>query len=334
MPATTWDPLAKGVSVTLSGSNLIATFNTGTPYGVAATRQITSAKTYYELVATTMSALVAIGLIDRSGSGTSGITFAMTNELGYDIHSVALRNNGQVLCNSVALATIQSFTQGDRIQIAYDLTVNPPQIYFNVNNGNWNNSGANNPATGVGGIALPSNFGANGSPAVPAVSCANSTPAAVITASFTTFTYTAPTGFVSPDTVGGVGYNADTNISGSARFTADGPARQDPVTGAAFRNAFPVAAGGWYGGSRLYPQWSPAAAAKTISGTVKENGAAVAGRTVRLFNKATGDFIAQTVSAPTTGAYSFQALNPALTYDVIAFDPGYNALILDNVSGV
>jgi len=332
MPTTTWDPLAKGVGVTLSGSNLIATFNTGTPYGVAATRQITSAKTYYEIVATTMSGIVAIGVMDRSGTGTGTITGSYANHLGFDVHSVALRNNGQVLQNSVALATIQTFTQGDRVQVAYDLTVNPPQIYFNVNNGNWNNNGANSPATGVGGISL-TNFNGTGGPTLLVVSCAATTPAAVMTASFTSFTFTAPTSFVSPDTVGGTGYNADTNISGSARFTADGPVRQDPVTTTTQRSIMPVAAGAWYGGSRLYPQWSPAATGVTISGIVQENGAPVA-RIVRLYNKLTHDFITQTTSNAGTGAYSFVNLNPAITYDVIAFDPGYNALIYNQVSGV
>jgi len=322
MPTTTWDANNKGGGLALSGSNQIATAGGGSFFTVASNRILTG-KTYCEFVATTMTGTMMIGI------GALSQSWVASNSPGVSTSALTFRNGGTVVCNNSTLATIQSFVAGNRIQLAFDPTQNPMQIWFNVNNGNWNNNASNDPATNVGGISCATMFGGGNSPLIVAY---DATSGDVITASFTSFTYTPPSGFVSPDTVGATGYNADTNIAAS--FTSDGPARRDPVTGAAFRNAFPVATGGWYGGSRLYPQWSPAATGRTITGIVKESGVAVAGRTVRL-HSVNGDFLAQAVSAG-NGTFSFPNLNPAITYYVVAFDAGagFNAQVFDQVSGL
>lgn len=322
MPATLWDVNNKTTSVTLSGGSLIATGSTGSAFNLAATRNLTG-KTYFEITATTMSGVVGIGL------GGRNFSFNNFNLLGFDTTSVCYRNNGTVLITGATVTTIQTFTQGNVIQVAFDNSVYPPQIYFNVNNGNWNNSSSNNPATGVGGISLSTMIGAVGSPLLPGACANGTTPAPVLTAAFSAagWTYSAPSGFSSPDTTQATGYNADTNIGAS--FTSTGPVRKDPVTTVTQRSVVPAAANGWYGKSRT---WTPAATAKSISGTVTDGGVAAA-KMVRLYDRASGELLYQTTSSAVDGSYIFANLNPAITYDVIAFDlPSYDALIFDNVA--
>lgn len=69
-----------------------------------------------------------------------------------------------------------------------------------------------------------------------------------------------------------------------------------------------------------------------IAGTVKVLSAIAPGRTVRLYDKASGLLARETVS-DAAGAYAFAQLDAARTYYVTAFDTatGYNATIEDRV---
>lgn len=72
-----------------------------------------------------------------------------------------------------------------------------------------------------------------------------------------------------------------------------------------------------------------------ISGTIKQEGV-VAERTVRLYNRNTGAFVAEKTSSSADGSFSFGIPNNTDEYYVIAFDNSggdtYNALIYDKVT--
>jgi hypothetical protein len=66
-------------------------------------------------------------------------------------------SNGQIdygadISSPTLLTTIQTFAGTDRLSVAVD--IDNSRIWFRTNAGDWNNSGAANPATNVGGINL------------------------------------------------------------------------------------------------------------------------------------------------------------------------------------
>jgi hypothetical protein len=191
--ATVWDANNKSSTEALSGGNLVATSSgVGT---VAASRTLTG-KTYFEITPTTLTGTVAVGLVNRSYNMASG------NILGTDNNGIGYKSSGAVVLNNVTLTTIATYVQGNVIGVAVD--IENRLIWFRVGTGNWNNSGTANPATGVGGIdyssmALTSLFPAAGGSAT----------GAVMTAAFSTFTNTAPSGFVTTDTCQATAVNAD-----------------------------------------------------------------------------------------------------------------------------
>jgi hypothetical protein len=138
---------------------------------------------YLEATITTLTGTPVIGLVNSSYS------MATATLLGGDANSLGYRSGGAVVANSVTLATLAAFVQGDRIGMAID----PANrlVWFRVNNGNWNNSALNDPATGVGGIDFS---GMTLGRLLPAVGF--SATGAVWTMKFSTaFTDVAPTGY-------------------------------------------------------------------------------------------------------------------------------------------
>jgi hypothetical protein len=91
-------------------------------------------------------------------AGSSAVSMGIANasmaayaSLGGDTNSLAYIPSGVVKINGSTLSTIASYASGNTIDMAFDATNS--LIWFRVNNGNWNNSGLANPATGVGGIS-------------------------------------------------------------------------------------------------------------------------------------------------------------------------------------
>lgn len=81
--------------------------------------------------------------------------------------------------------------------------------------------------------------------------------------------------------------------------------------------------------------YSPAATEKFLTGTVKENGVAVA-RKVRAYHRATGRVLGETTSNTSTGAFSLSSVGWTDNCYVVALDdltvaPDYNAVIYDLV---
>src|SRR4051812_44794394 len=144
--ATTWDSLAKNANLSLSNGNLtVAATSTSTDQSLRATVSAATGKKYLELHADTISAPAFY----REGIANS--THSVNAALGSDNDSVGWSGgSGDVTLQAVTLSTVATWAQGDTLCFAYD--IDAQLIWFRVNGGNWNNSGAANPATGAGGI--------------------------------------------------------------------------------------------------------------------------------------------------------------------------------------
>src|SRR5207253_1439510 len=124
-------------------------------------------------------------------------------------NGIGYKQDGTVKLNNVTLGTIATYTTGNRVGIAYH-----PQFqlfWARVNNGNWNNNGANNPASATladaqGGLSTATLAGFSLFPAFQTAGTNNAAATAIFS---TPFTDTAPTGFVTVDTVGATGYTPD-----------------------------------------------------------------------------------------------------------------------------
>lgn len=183
---------------TLSSGNLtVNQHDTSNIYYVSArsTHSNSSGKFYCEFVYVTplfFQGTQAIGLCNASFALT-GTNDVGGNGLGRDLNSIGFYDAGGVEINNTTVHTIQTFTQSDVLQMAVDLT--NKLIWFNVNNGNWNNSGAANPATGVGGFSLST---LNAGPYFAGISQWAYTSSNAMTVNFGAFggyAYTPPSGF-------------------------------------------------------------------------------------------------------------------------------------------
>jgi hypothetical protein len=200
-----------------------------------------------------------------------------------------------------------------------------------VDGGNWNNDviGNQNPVGNVGGIDFSSMAFDTLLPVFGA-----STTTGAGTANFTgSFAHTAPTGYISVDTSSALGHAAELTSSTPPH---DGPARQDPVTVNAQKTGFGTGAGGWYGISKNTPstavkQWSPAATATHVSGTITANGSPVSTK-VRAYDHNTGEFLGETLSSAGDGSFSIPALGRASVVVVAMDAPNYNAMVFDTVT--
>lgn len=168
----TFDPSNKGTGVTLSGSNLVATFANAASNSVRATQSIGSKKVYYELTFTTSATnLPAVGFENASGT-LNGTIYSDTNGLaayGGDGHIYSNTGNDQG-------AYIGSAFGVCRIDVAIIGSSN--HYFMRKDNGAWAASGDpvadTNPGTSTGfptgvifpavqgnGIICTANFGAS-----------------------------------------------------------------------------------------------------------------------------------------------------------------------------
>lgn len=144
---TTWNPLDKAVSITLSNGNLTATSSSANS-GVRGTTSNSSGKWYFEFTATNV-----VGNTYRTGLANSGAN--LTTALGGNSNGVGYQSNtGAVNIGGLSVGTAAIYTTGNTIGVAVDFT--GKLIWFAINGGNWNNSALANPATGTGGFSLSS----------------------------------------------------------------------------------------------------------------------------------------------------------------------------------
>jgi len=161
MANTTWSP-ADVSHIVLSGGNLVASSNFSAA-GVRAVNGLSSGKYYWEYTLTTLGQFtntVGLALIGASYASLSG---NMVGVVGLGTGSGDIWVN-----NTTSLDSLGARAQGNVIGVAADFTAR--LIWFRVApSGNWNGSGAANPATGTGGVnisalsgALFPMFGVNG----------------------------------------------------------------------------------------------------------------------------------------------------------------------------
>lgn len=181
---TTWNPSDKSTDVTLSNGNLTATTDQG--FSLACTRSIASHSTGKYFASFTVN--------DVTGASALGIangTKSLTGAPGGDLNSCGcLVENGNVSVNSGGIGTAAAMSNNDIIDMAVDLSAE--LIWFRVNGGNWNNSGAANPATGAGGFDFS---GANAGPWY-AICEGNFNRAWIANFGATSYTHAAPSGFL------------------------------------------------------------------------------------------------------------------------------------------
>jgi hypothetical protein len=316
----TWDANNKSAGVTLSGSNLVATATSGTP-SVAATRAC-SGKTYFEvLLGASLTGVFSVGVCNRIYSMTAA------TQLGANANGCGWRKDGTVIINGSTISTIATYAAADTLCVAMDPMAQ--LIWFRVGAGNWNNSALNNPATGVGGISTATmTLG----PLLPALSGATTAPTMSGTAAFASgsFAQTAPSGFVTLDTIQVAAFNGMVAATGAA-FSTYKATKSSTVASPSKKTSVLVAAHAWYGGTTgNVAQYTPAAAPTYVSGIVIEAGVPVA-KIVRLYDHNTGLFLGQVTANASTGAYTIPALGRAKVF-AVAFDaPTYQALVFDNV---
>lgn len=306
--ATIWDSGQKSANITLSGGSLVATVSNTSASGVRATR-VATGPTYMEMTATLIAVTsFCVGFCDYSFSVSA-------TTLGADTHGIGYKQDGTVKINGSTLATIATYTTADRVGIAYH-----PQFqlfWARVNNGNWNNNGANNPANATiadtqGGLSTTTLASSALFPAFTTIGTAN----AAVTAKFSTaFTDTAPTGFVSVDNVGATAFSPELP-SGTPGFV--GASRKDPVTDVnQFAFGFAGSAYGNYSGT------------KTVSGNVKEFGVNATGKKVLLIDR-NGQIIG-VATTDGSGNYTIKGRGRNSTVAIALDDPNFNALVYDVV---
>jgi SPRY domain len=295
--ATTFDPYYKGAAATLSGSNLVATVSSGTG-SVRASNRVTGLIYFEMVVGATLSGSCRIGCCNQS--------FVFTGLLGVDNNGCGYNSGGTVNINNATVATLAAYAAGNNIGVAIDPF--DQKIWFRVNGGNWNNDviANQNPVGAVGGISIS----ALNSP-LSAAWGGSATASATAKFSSASWTYSAPTGFSSLDAQ-----------QSNAEFLG-------PTFDAAMASTWTMTT---HAGN-IFMGYGGSATAKFISGTIKENGSAVA-KTVFLYSQASGALLDAMISNGSTGAFSLSSHGSSQLF-AVAFDPTtYQAQVYDQLTAV
>ena len=132
--AATFDPANKGSNMTLSGGSLTATITSGS--GVARSTRAIAATVYFEVATSgSYSGTPRVGLSQSRGQSQQQPRDRLLR------HRV--RSGGNVYIDGSVVATIATWSAGANIGVAVDPL--HQEIWFRVNGGNWNNSGAADP---------------------------------------------------------------------------------------------------------------------------------------------------------------------------------------------
>ena len=183
MTTAVWNSADKSATITLSNGDLTAQATAYGFTGVRATLAKTAGKFYCEFSANAMDdndsgigvvlASASLGGLRKGGAGPIVYTTVIYNNFG---------GPGSVLTNIV----------GNTLCMAVDLDAR--KAWFRTNNGNWNGSPSDDPATGAGGIDYSSYISA-GASMMPGM--AASTPTMATTGNFgaSAYSYTPPSGY-------------------------------------------------------------------------------------------------------------------------------------------
>jgi hypothetical protein len=193
MAGTTWNPLDKSANCVLTNGNLTAGAS-GASNGARSVDGHLAGKYYWELTWNLTQTTDAVGISAAGASLTTAAPLAGQRCLLAQGGSIFL--NGGTAVGGVG----GSVSAGSVICIALDCTGS--LIWFRVGAaGIWNNSAGNNPATGVGGVAMVTILGGLRLYAHEFTAAASAT----VVANFgdSAFTGAVPSGFVSGFPAGG-----------------------------------------------------------------------------------------------------------------------------------
>ncbi len=152
-----FDPDFIGTAVTLGSNNKTLLPTSGTPYNYYyGTTARYSGKWYLEMATTNISfnsvgfSTVNSRMMDDT-LGSPGLLGAkLRGQVGWASDGTVKTGGGITEGNVKTISTIQTFANNNVLGMAIDIT--NKLAWFRTGTGNWNNSGAANPATGVGGI--------------------------------------------------------------------------------------------------------------------------------------------------------------------------------------
>jgi hypothetical protein len=189
MANTTWSTTDK-VNILLSGGNLTEGCAAAGNGGVRSIASVTSGKYYFE---TTFGASGAVG---STMIGFANATANMANVVSTGANAAYIVGSGVIQVNAVGAGSVGAFSNNGLACFALDM--GGKLVWFrNGAAGNWNGSGTNNPATGVGGVSFSGLPG--GASTIFVFGAQTTTTAALNTANFgdSAFTGTVPSGFAS-----------------------------------------------------------------------------------------------------------------------------------------
>jgi hypothetical protein len=178
---STWNPLDMTSAITLSNGNLTLTMTATANQGIRGTLSRSSGKFYFEYTQ---------GAAATNSVGIADATHVLTTGLGLDNVSSGYSTAGVIYYNTTLSVFVATYTTGDVIGVAVNITNG--LIYY-AKNGIWQNGA--NPSLGLGGLAYVT---------AAAVFPAWGTPTANVTSGTVNvgakaFSYTPPTGFSSWD---------------------------------------------------------------------------------------------------------------------------------------
>lgn len=135
------------VNMTLSGGNLVATGNNASDGSVRAVANHSTGKYYYE------ATLTVAGAGGDSSCGIANASASLANAPNSTLLiASAYQGSGGIWVNGANLGSITAFSVTNVAGVAVD--TGGQLIWIRNNNGNWNGSGAADPATGAGGFSI------------------------------------------------------------------------------------------------------------------------------------------------------------------------------------
>lgn len=175
---TTWNESDKSSTIFLSGGNLTASSAATTAGAVRSTDAVNTGKVYLEFqgVGEAVGLTVASSALGTIGSAGSGV--------------LVYQFSGNVVVNGITQFSFGA-VGSETIGIAVDFATS--RAWVRLNNGLWNNSGTDNPATGTGGLDVSALF--PGSPAYAVATFTATERTATVNFGANTFAYAAPSGF-------------------------------------------------------------------------------------------------------------------------------------------
>lgn len=187
---TTWDPTAPGAGIALSGGNLIATYTgSSAPNAVKSSTSHSTGKFYFELTWNTPSSSnTRESGFGNATAGAASLTGVQVGNTGTT--TIGWGGGSDVFVNGASITNVSSWGTPGTIALAIDIS--GALVWFkDVVSGNWNASGAANPATGVGGVSLT----ITGAPFFVMVSMFVSGDSVTANFGATSYVYTPPAGF-------------------------------------------------------------------------------------------------------------------------------------------